>query len=104
VDFEHDAGAHRYRLTRDGTTISLADYRPLDDGHRLEFHHTLTMPEHRGHGHAAELVRQALDDVRATGRKVVPTCWFVRQFIDRHREYADLRASSRHICRTLRRE
>jgi predicted GNAT family acetyltransferase len=90
VEFEHDPGAQRYRLTRAGETISLADYRPLGDGTTLEFHHTLTMPEHRGHGHAAELVRWALDDVRASGRHVVPSCWFVRGFIDRHPEYAEL--------------
>ena len=58
-----------YRLTRDGETISLADYRPLDDGRTLVFHHTLTKPEHRGNGYAAHLVRRALDDVRAGGHK-----------------------------------
>ena len=89
MDFEHDTRDNRYRLTRAGETMSLADYRPLDDGTTLEFHHTLTMPEHRGHGHAAELVRRALDDVKASGRRVVPTCWFVRGFIDRHPEYAE---------------
>ena len=92
MDFEHDASAHRYRLTRDGETISLADYRPLDDGRTLVFHHTLTKPEHRDHGHAEHLVRRALDDVRASGRRVVAACWFVDQFIDTHPEYADLRA------------
>ncbi len=92
MDFEHDASAHRYRLTRDGETISIADYRPLHDGRTLEFHHTLTHRPHRGHGHAADLVRHALADVRASGGRVVATCWFVDQFIDTHPEYADLRA------------
>jgi uncharacterized protein len=37
-----------------------------------------------------ELVRQALDDVRAQGKRVRPSCPFVRAYIDEHAEYADL--------------
>ena len=40
---EHDETAHQYRLVHDGETVSIADYRPLDDG-TLVFHHTLTPP------------------------------------------------------------
>ena len=36
------------------------------------------------------LVRGALDDIRAAGRTVRPLCPFVRAWIDRHPEYADL--------------
>jgi uncharacterized protein len=89
---EHDTAAHQYRLVRDGETLSLADYRPLDDGRTLVFHHTLTKPQHRGNGYAGELVGHALEDVRAGGHKVVATCWFVDEFIQAHPEYADLRA------------
>jgi uncharacterized protein len=38
-------------------------------------------------------VRHALDDVRAAGRTVIPTCWYVAQFIDEHPEYEDLLAA-----------
>ena len=47
----------------------------------------------RGQGVGAELVRQALDDVRAGGGLVVPQCWYVARFIDEHPEYADLLAT-----------
>ena len=89
---EHDADRHQYRLLRDGEVVSIADYRPLADGTTLVFHHTLTAPAHRGNGFAAELVGRALDDVRAGGHKVVPTCWFVEEYLGLHPEYADLRA------------
>ena len=92
TSLEHDADAHQYRLMKAGDVVSLADYRPLDDGTTLVFHHTLTPPAHRGNGYAATLVGQALDDVRAAGRRVVPTCWFVEEFIGQHPEYDDLRA------------
>jgi predicted GNAT family acetyltransferase len=36
------------------------------------------------------LVRGALDDVRAHGLRVVPRCSFVRGYIERHPDYADL--------------
>jgi predicted GNAT family acetyltransferase len=35
-------------------------------------------------------VQGALDDVRARGGSVVARCTFVRGWIDRHPEYADL--------------
>jgi uncharacterized protein len=89
---EHDESAHQYRLVRDGEMVSLADYRPLGDGATLDFHHTLTPPAHRGNGYAAELVGQALDDVRTRGKHVVASCWFVEEYLGLHPEYADLRA------------
>ena len=89
---EHDADAHQYRLRKDGEVVSLADYRPLADGTTLVFHHTLTPPAHRGNGYAGDLVGKALADVRAQGRKVVPTCWFVDEYIGLHPEFEDLRA------------
>jgi predicted GNAT family acetyltransferase len=88
---EHDETAHQYRLVRDGETVSLADYRPLDDG-TLVFHHTLTPPTHRGNGYAADLVGRAMKDVRASGHKIVATCWFVEEYLGLHPEFDDLRA------------
>jgi predicted GNAT family acetyltransferase len=88
---EHDESAHQYRLLHGDDVVSLADYRPLDDGTTLVFHHTLTPPAHRGNGYAALLVGQALDDARDRGKKVVATCWFVEEYMGLHPEYADLR-------------
>jgi uncharacterized protein len=38
-------------------------------------------------------VKGALDDVRPSGRKIVPACWYVGQFVDENPEYKDLLAS-----------
>jgi hypothetical protein len=41
----------------------------------------------------ARLVLGALDDARAKGRRVLPYCWYVAEFIDANPEYQDLVAA-----------
>ena len=43
-----------------------------------------------GQGVGSALARTALDDVRASGRSAVPKCPFIRGWIDKHPDYADL--------------
>jgi len=47
-------------------------------------------PELGGKGAGSALVKGALDQVRAEGLKVIPQCPFVKAYIDKHPEYADL--------------
>ncbi|MDN3258801.1 GNAT family N-acetyltransferase [Streptomyces sp. CSDS2] len=46
--------------------------------------------EFSGRGLASRLVREALGDVRETGRQVVPVCPYVKAFLERHEELADI--------------
>lgn len=89
VVVQHNAAAHRYEAVVDGY-LSVCEYEA--DGDRLHFTHTVVPPELRGRGIAEQLVRTALADARAGGRKVVPECSYVAKFIERHREFADLLA------------
>jgi uncharacterized protein len=84
----HDAAGSRYEIWVDGELSGYAGYQ-LGDG-TITFTHTVTMPPKRGRGLAAMVVRRALDDARAADQRVVAQCWYVAQFIDEHREYADL--------------
>jgi hypothetical protein len=86
---QHNPAASRYEVTVDGH-LSVAEYQ-LQDG-RMVFTHTLVPGELRGRGIAEKLVRAALADARAAGRKIVPQCSYVAKFIERHREFADLLA------------
>jgi uncharacterized protein len=87
----HDEKKSRYEyVTNDGQVVGVADYDVAGD--RVVMHHTQTAPAHRGQGIAAVLVAGALDDLRARGLQVVPTCWYVAQFIDEHPAYGDLLA------------
>jgi predicted GNAT family acetyltransferase len=83
-------GDNRYELVEDGVVIGFAEYQVRGDAVVLP--HTVIDPDRRGEGLGAVLVQGALDDVRPAGRTVVPACWYVRQFIDAHPEYADLLA------------
>lgn len=96
TDVVHIAERSRYELHKGGAEIGIAEYRVLagDDGSPtvIEFHHTLIAPTERRIGNAARLIEAALDDVRARGLRVKPTCWYVDQFLVEHASYADLRA------------
>jgi predicted GNAT family acetyltransferase len=83
-----DAG--RYELRVDDRLIGIAEFHA--DGDRLVFPHTVIERSRRGEGFGAVLVRAALDDVRSrsAGTKVVPSCWYVRDFIRDNPEYGDL--------------
>ena len=91
LDVTHDEEGHRYLLRSDGEHVGLIDYRP--NGDVLHMHHTEIRPDARGGGLGAVLVRGALDDVREHGKQVVPSCWYVREFIDANPDYRDLLAS-----------
>jgi len=79
----------RYEITEDGGQVGFLTYR-LGEGF-VELIHTEVDRDHGGRGLAGILVRFALDDARARGLTVVPTCPYVALFIGEHRdEYLDL--------------
>lgn len=87
ITVQHNAAAHRYEAVVDGHR-SVCEYELVDG--RMVFTHTLVPPELRGRGIAEQLVRAALADARAAGRKVVPACSYIAKFIERHKEFTDL--------------
>lgn len=78
----------RYELAIDDKLVGIAEYRIV--GEVVVFSHTEIDRARRGQGLGAVLVKYALDDVRATNRRVEPQCWYVAEFIAEHPEYADL--------------
>ena len=55
------------------------------------FTHTEVDPKFEGKGVGSALARFALDDVRAAGtRRVLPLCPFIKGWIGKHPDYADL--------------
>ena len=88
VEVTRDDDHSRYELREDGRVVAIADYHLRGD--RQIFFHTEVEEAQRGRGLGAILVRAALDDARANGRRVVPTCSFVRQFVAENPEYDDI--------------
>jgi uncharacterized protein len=80
--------AGRYEARAGDRVLGQANYQRQGD--RVVFTHTEVDPDAEGSGVGGTLVRGALDDVRAHGRQAVPRCSFVRAWIDRHPDYADL--------------
>ena len=80
----HNERLSRYeRDTEHG--LAIAVYRPQGD--RLIFTHTEVPSESEGRGIGSQLVRDALDDARRRGFKIVPACSFVADFVRRHPKY-----------------
>jgi predicted GNAT family acetyltransferase len=92
IQVNHNADRSRYELFVDDQLVGIADYRLRGDD-SVVFPHTEIVPAMRGQNLGAHLVQAALDDVRPTGRTVIPTCWYVAEFIDEHPEYQDLLAA-----------
>ncbi len=57
---------------------------------RLALVHTETVAGHEGHGVAAQLVRFALDDARRRELRVIPICPYVKAYLERHPDQADI--------------
>lgn len=89
LEVRHNAAAHRYEVEADGN-LAVADYE-MQDGKQV-FTHTLVPEALRGRGLAEALVRRALHDAQAAGRKVVPACSYVAKFIERNQEFSTLLA------------
>jgi uncharacterized protein len=78
---------HRFELEVDG---HLATEHYKLDGDVITFEHTDVPKELGGKGVGSKLVQGALDQVRAAGLKLIPQCPFVKAWIEKHPDYADL--------------
>ena len=74
LDVEGDVAFANYRLTPQAVIIT----------------HTETPRALRGRGIASELVKGALDLIRADGHKVIAGCGFVVDYLRKHPEDADV--------------
>ena len=78
----------RYEIAVEGEPAGFVAYDERDGVYGLT--HTEIDPRFEGRGVGSQLVRGALDDLRARGAAVLPFCTFVRGYIEKHPEYLDL--------------
>lgn len=85
---QHDAAARSFTVSVNGAVAHL-DYELRAD-RTMDATRTFTPPAARGQGVASRLVRMAMDHAREQGWRVIPSCSYVAEWIDRHPEYEDL--------------
>ena len=78
---------NRFELDVDGA-VAFANYRLTPSA--VIITHTETPRALRGRGVASELIRGALELIRADGRKVIAGCGFVVDYLSKHPEYRDI--------------
>jgi predicted GNAT family acetyltransferase len=83
----HNADAQQFEMALSGGKAVL-QYRL--DGDRIDLLHTKVPPEDEGSGHGTSLVRAAFDHARRSNLRVVPTCPFVKAYVEKHPEEAEL--------------
>ncbi len=89
LDITLNEPEHRYEAHVDGELAGFAVFTMRGD--RIVFTHTEVDDRFEGQGVGSKLARYALDDVRDRGSlRVVPQCPFIRSWIEKHPEYADL--------------
>ena len=84
----HNAAAGQFEIHTGGGPALL---RYALRGDTIDLLHTEVADEFEGKGFGSALARAALDYARGNKLTVVPTCPFVRSYLERHPEYADLR-------------
>ncbi|MFW0795196.1 GNAT family N-acetyltransferase [Gordonia sp. CPCC 205515] len=68
--------------------VGYLDY--VSEPYQVVVTHTVIREQYSGKGYAGQLVRTVLDDIRASGKRVVPVCSYVQRFISQNPEYADI--------------
>jgi uncharacterized protein len=80
---------NRFELDADGH-IAFSNYKHADGV--LTILHTEVPKALEGRSIGSKLIRGVLDIARSQGLKVITVCPFAKSYLERHPEYADLRA------------
>jgi predicted GNAT family acetyltransferase len=95
IEVRNNQDLRRYDALVDGVVAGFAEYE-LRGADVIVFTHTEVDDAFEGKGVGGALARGALDDVRAAGtRRVVARCPFIKAWIERHPDYADLVSGAR---------
>lgn len=83
----HDDKVGRFEVFESG---QIAYLQYTERGDKIDLRHTIVPPQLEGQGIASALVAAALDYASDKHLKVIPTCSFVKSYIERHPESASL--------------
>lgn len=84
----------RYFLESEGGAMAEMTFSKAGE-HLLIIDHTEVPDAFRGQGVGVKLVSRAVEDARASGRKILPLCPFANAQFHRHPEWADVLGGGR---------
>ena len=87
MDVVENAEQNRFELVLDGGTALVAYRR---DGERLVLVHTEVPSQFAGQGIGSKLAKGVFVLLRASGRKAVVRCEFLKGWVAKHPEYDDV--------------
>lgn len=61
-----------------------------EDKETIDLYSTYTPSKLRGQGLAAKVVLAAFEYAKKQNLKVIPGCWYVRKFLEKHPEYESI--------------
>lgn len=87
---EHNAEKEEFFIDIEGAT-AVIEYR-LKNGTMMDIYRTFVPESLRGKGLAGQLMKRAISFAREHRLKVKPTCSYAVTYMDRHPEFAFMRA------------
>ena len=88
MDVQHDPRGQKFSLKFDDGLEAVLAYTHVND--IVDIHTVVVPEEHRGKGHGNELALAAFDYVRQYHMRVLPSCPFIKAFLEKHPELADI--------------
>jgi predicted GNAT family acetyltransferase len=83
----NDKQGSRFVLEVDGKEVYLLY---AEDKETIDLYSTYTPTSLRGQGLAAKVVTVGFKYAKEKNLKVIPGCWYVRKFIEKHPEYLEI--------------
>lgn len=83
----NDIQGSRFVLDVDGEDVYVLY---AEEKTTIELYSTYTPPKLRGRGLAAIVVKAGFDYAKEKNLKVIPNCWYVREFAEKYKEYEEM--------------
>jgi uncharacterized protein len=85
---EHDAAEREFYIQLESDRAFIRYAQP--DDRTLDLQHTIVPPQEQGQGLGSTLVEHVFEYARKEGKRIVPSCAFVKHWIGEHDEYRDV--------------
>lgn len=83
-------GMRFYKEDEDGKLLAEITYKPID-AETVAANHTYVHESLRSHGVAEQLVDRLAEEMKAEGKKIIPTCQYVKLLFGQKKEkYQDV--------------